>query len=586
MSRIALYFCLCTILVVNCFYYPKWNNRGVEATISWDVSGYYMYLPAHFIYKDIKKCGFKEEMLKKYKMTPSFQQAFVHKESGNYVMKYSIGQAVLYSPFFFVAHAWALNDSSYDADGFTFPYQFMISLWMMILTFIGLIYLRKSLIQYFSEWAVALGLIGITFGSNYLNYAAIDGAMTHNTLFTIYSLLIYLTIQFYKNPNLKKGLGIGFLVGMAALIRPTEIISCLIPLLWGIDSLKRDGLFNRLTFLGKQWKYLLSAVLLTLAIGSIQLMYWKYASGDWIVYSYEDQGFSWLQPHILDCMFSYRSGWLTYSPLMVFALVGFYFLYKKDISLFWPCFIFSMLFMYIAFAWDIWWYGGSLGQRAMVQSYPMLIFPLCAFAERLLQSRNKIAKFSISAIALLFIYANLWFTHQCHHGGLVHVGIMKKAYFWQVLFTYEKDMEDKKLLANIDELYKGELKNTKLIYQDTAYNQVMNKESQFGEKVIVEANKIPSDSDWIRVSADVSFESKEWERWKMSQFVVHVKNGSDMVEDYMYRIQKIMDAGSKNIHLDLRYPDKPFTAIEIFFWNSEGEKEIKIHTLKLEAFNE
>jgi hypothetical protein len=485
-----------------------------------------------------------------------------------------------------VAHAWALNDSNYVADGFTFPYQFMISLWMMILTFIGLIFLRKSLINYFSEWPVALGLIGITFGSNYLNYSVIDGAMTHNTLFTIYSLLIYMTIQFHKNPDLKKGLGIGFLVGMAALIRPTEIISCLIPLLWGIDSFKKDGILNRLTFLGKQWKYLLSAALLTLTIGSVQLMYWKYASGDWIVYSYEDQGFSWLQPHILDCMFSYRSGWLTYSPLMVFALIGFYFLYKKDIALFWPCFIFAMLFMYIAFAWDIWWYGGSLGQRAMVQAYPILIFPLCAYAERLLQSRIKIAKFSIGAIALLFIYANLWFTHQCHQGGLVLVGMMKKAYFWQVLFTYEKDIEDKKLLANIDELYKGELKNTKLIYQDSTYNQVMNKKNQFGKKVIVEASSIPSDSDWIRVSADVSFKAKEWERWKMSQFVVHLKNGPDMVEDYMYRIPKIMDAGSKNIHLDLRYPEEPFTAVEIFFWNSEGDKEIKIHTLKVEAFNE
>ena len=147
-------------------------------------------------------------------------------------------------------------------------------------------------------------------------------------------------------------------------------------------------------------------------------------------------------------------------------------------------------------------------------------------------------------------------------------------------------IRDRKLLANIDELYKGELKNTRLVYQDPAYNQVMNKQSQFGEKVIIEANKLPSDSDWIRVSADVSFDVKEWERWKMSQFVVHVKNGSDMVEDYMYRIQKIMDAGSKNIHLDLRYPDEPFTAVEIFFWNSEGEKEIKIHTLKVVAFNE
>ena len=31
-----------------------------------------------------------------------------------------------------------------------------------------------------------------------------------------------------------------------------------------------------------------------------------------------------------------------------------------------------LLFIYIAFAWDIWWYGGSLGQRSMVQAYAVL----------------------------------------------------------------------------------------------------------------------------------------------------------------------------------------------------------------------
>ena len=35
-------------------YYPKWEKPWSEATISWDVSGYYHYLLAIFIYKDIR----------------------------------------------------------------------------------------------------------------------------------------------------------------------------------------------------------------------------------------------------------------------------------------------------------------------------------------------------------------------------------------------------------------------------------------------------------------------------------------------------------------------------------------------------
>jgi len=80
------------------FYYPKWSKTGSEATISWDVSGYYMYLPAIFIYKDIKQCKFIKDILIKYQPSVEFQQAFKYK-NGNYVMKYSIGQAMQYLPF-------------------------------------------------------------------------------------------------------------------------------------------------------------------------------------------------------------------------------------------------------------------------------------------------------------------------------------------------------------------------------------------------------------------------------------------------------------------------------------------------------
>lgn len=586
MSRIALYFCLFTFILAN-GYYPKWQKTRTEATLSWDVSGYYMYLPAFFIYKDIKKCGFKDEMLKKYKMTPDFQQAFIHEESGNYVMKYSIGQAVLFSPFFFVAHAWASMDSNYAADGFTFPYQFMISIWMMIIAFIGLIFLRKSLLEYFSEWPVALSLIGITLGSNYLNFAAIDGAMTHNALFTIYSLLIYVSIQFHKKPTYNMGLSIGFLVGLAALIRPTEIISCLIPILWGVNIINKEAIHNRIQFFAQHWKKLLAAVVLTLAIGSIQLAYWKYASGDWIVYSYEDQGFSWLSPHIMESMFSYRSGWLIYSPLMSFALIGFYFLFKKDRSLFFACVIFSILFMYIAFAWDRWWYGGSLGQRAMVQAYPILIFPMCALAERLILAKSKFVKASVGAVAILFIYANLWFTHQCHRGGLVHVGIMTKAYFWKTLFTYESNIENLKLLDLVPEIYEGQLKNKQVIYQDANYRQVLNEEIQNSKKVIISSEKLTENAEWIRVSADVSFPVKEYNKWRMTQFYVQFKNEGEVVTNNVYRIQRMMDPGStQNIYLDARIPNEPFKTIEVYFFNADGKKEITIHALIVETFEE
>ena len=107
------------ILSTHFFYYPKWKLGRSEATISWDVSGYYLYLPATFIYKDLKNLDFYNDVRDKYNFTPDFQQAYLHRENGNYVMKYSMGQAIHLAPFFFCAHLYAINSEIYQADGYS-----------------------------------------------------------------------------------------------------------------------------------------------------------------------------------------------------------------------------------------------------------------------------------------------------------------------------------------------------------------------------------------------------------------------------------------------------------------------------------
>lgn len=586
MSKIAIFACSLVIIITNLICYPRWNKTGTGATISWDVSGYYMYLPAQFIYNDIKKCSFKDDIMKKYGPSPAWQQAFIHKESGNYVMKYSIGQAIMYSPFFAIGHTWASFDSSYPADGFSEPYQLMICLGMLLFSIIGLIFLSKILIQYFEEKIVALGILGLLLGTNYYNYSAVDGAMTHNTLFTIYCILIYFSIQFYKKPKLSTALWIGTSVGFASLIRPTEIISCLIPLLWGLNIFSKDEIFKRLNFYSEHRKFLISAVLLTIGIGFIQLAYWKYVSGDWLVYSYEDQGFSWLWPHLINGIFSYKSGWLMYSPFAVFMLFGFYNLFKNHEKIFTATFIFSMLFIYITFAWDIWWYGGSLGQRAMVQAYPILMFPLCAFIKSVLTNRNRLYKITFALFSAIFIYVNLWFTYQARTGGLLRVSQMTCAYYWKIILPQEENLEFEKLLDH-DEIYIGGLNNEIIVYQDTTYNQVVNAESEITNSVSVSSDNFIHDHDWVRISVDVELINKEWNIWNMTHFIVKVVNDKDILDSNSIKIQRIMNAFEKKlIYIDMRKTKEKFTHLEILFWNTGSKDEMNIRNLKVTTFDE
>jgi Dolichyl-phosphate-mannose-protein mannosyltransferase len=221
-SMTAFFLCSLFIVVAAFCYYPKWQQRYTEATLSWDVSGYYMYLPAIFIYKDLKELNFRDDIIQKYKPSPEFGQAFRH-PSGNFVMKYSCGQALQYLPWFTIGHLLA-KPLGYPADGFSKPYQVAIGWGSLLVVLLGLWFLRKNLLYYFSEKATAITLLLLVFGSNYLNYSAFDGAMTHNWLFTLYCLLIYSSIRFYQKPSYSWAIFTGILIGWAALTRPTEII--------------------------------------------------------------------------------------------------------------------------------------------------------------------------------------------------------------------------------------------------------------------------------------------------------------------------------------------------------------------------
>lgn len=86
-------------------YYPKWKLPRTEATISWDVSGYYLYLPAFFIYHDLKNLDFKPGLDEQYYPSSSPYQSYTH-TSGHQVMKYTCGLAILYAPFFYWLIYW------------------------------------------------------------------------------------------------------------------------------------------------------------------------------------------------------------------------------------------------------------------------------------------------------------------------------------------------------------------------------------------------------------------------------------------------------------------------------------------------
>lgn len=417
--------------------------------------------------------------------------------------------------------------------------------------------------------------------------------MTHNTLFTIYCVLLYATIRFTQNPSFLKTIAIGSLCGLAGLIRPSEVIAVLIPVLWGIQNFKE--LKERIV---ANWRrYIVMAVAFCMVI-SIQPLYWKWATGEWIVYSYQNQGFNFLKPYLWKGIFDFRSGWLIYSPMFFLTIPGFYYLYQQQKKIFPVVFLFSILFIYICFSWDQWWYGGSLGARAMVQCYPVLAFALAASVQRITSTKEWV-KISFAAFCSLCMYYNFWLTHQAHKGGLYKAGEMTGAYWKAVLFKQEVNRKWDYLLDN-NELYKSYPQKVTRVYvnnfeADTSAlatvldsvngkSLLFSKQDQYSNEYKFSLKK--PHQKWMRASADFISAQKEWESWRMVQFCIRLYKNGEMVKHRYLRVHRLLNENeTKNIFIDMKTGDIDFDEVGIYWWNPASDRPLIVDNLQVVTFD-
>jgi hypothetical protein len=432
---------LFAIMVQARLWQPNWDTHNVLAVLSWDAMGYYLYLPAKFIYHDLQHVAFAADIMREYAPSSSFYQAsqVPGAPEGQLVMKYTAGLAVLWVPFFWLGH-WAAGWLHYAQDGFSAPYQVAIGLGGMLYALLGLGLLRHFLLRYFSDVVVTLVLVTLVLGSNYLEYAVFDSAMAHHYLFTAYALLLLLTARWHERPTRLGAFAIGLTLGLLVLIRPSEMVAVVLPLLWGVGSVAAAR--AKLALLRQRWPDVL-----LLALGGLlgvlpQLVYWHHATGHWLFYSYGDQHFSFLKPHTWQVLFSFKKGWLIYSPFLMLVLAGFVPLWRRHRVLAVPALAFFVLNLWVVSAWDVWWYGGGFGQRALVQSYAVLALPWAAgWAWLLAPGRRWAVRAALIAVAVLLLDLNL-FQHWQYQNAIINSEGMNRRYYWAVFNKTQPSQAD------------------------------------------------------------------------------------------------------------------------------------------------
>ena len=391
------------------------NNRSIIH----DITSYYSYLPAVFIYKDLR-------FNYRYQLPDDepLDHLWVNVRGDTVFQKMSVGLSYFYLPTFLAAHAYTLHFTDHHPNGFSRPYQLALSINTLVFGLLGLWMLFLLLSSLYSDLVSALSILSIYAGTNLLYYISGAPGLSHPYSFFLVTVLLWLTFRFYASGKTRYLLTLAFTAGLLGLVRPTNLLWALYPVLYGLNSPQREQLRSLLRHPIK----VLAVTAAFLLPWLPQLFYWKFATGQWLFYSYDQEGFFFLKPHLWDGLLSYRKGWLIYTPIMLLSLVGLFLPDQRERK--WPVLLILPFFLYVVFSWWCWWYGGSFGSRVMVETYPFMALGLASMFRWML-TRSWTIRLGSAVLVGFMLLLNLHQTWQFNL-GMLHWDSMTKDSYWSI----------------------------------------------------------------------------------------------------------------------------------------------------------
>ena len=584
--------------ILSMFFYHRWDTNIIGGGDSW---GYNAYLPAAFLHHDLDSLQRTEKARGKYHhgmggsiANPYGMDCATHIGEGKQILRYTMGVAIMQMPFFLAGHLYSIVTGG-PQDGYAFPYIFSIHLASIFYVFLGLWLLHAVFKDFFDRSTRLFLVAALTLATNLYYFTIYSGPMSHSYLFSCYCFLIYTTHQFYKRPNIKWALLIGGSAGLITLARPVELIALAIPFFYGIDSF---GAFKeRFVFFKKHLRLLVVAAVLYTLIGIPQFIYWKVISGDFLFYSYGNEGFDFTNPKIWKGLTAYNNGWLIYTPIMILALAGIFFLGKKRTWLV-PILIFLPIHIYITYSWWCWYYINGLGSRPMVETYALMAFPL-GYMISFLQKRTWTKALWIG-LFVIFSVLNIFQTYQ-HYKGILWSEATNRAYYWAIFGKLERSYNDLVAFDSNEDQPEG-VALVKTLYEydfeDSTDQYYVNHVAHSGNlayKLTTEKNYSPEfnisvkksdvkSGQWLRFSAWGYKELKEPSWWTMPALVVTFEREGKILKYRQVRIDsKIGNPGNSlwggkagqwgEVSFFVKVPKnlKPTDRIKAFASNGSGQ---------------
>lgn len=484
-----------------------------EETIKGDGVGYYDYLPSIFIHKDlIRKDYQKHKNFDEFSRIDSIGVYVNYKE--HLVNKYPSGTSLLLAPFFITT--FILSPESDQHNGYERPYQKTVFYAAIFYLFLSLIFLKKLLQLYqIKKSSIIITQFLLVLATSLTNYTSFDASYSHvYSLFAITAFLYFIK-SYWTTKNFKDFLFASFFIGLIIILRQINVLIILfIPFISGSWENFKSGIIQILN----NKKVLLSGVLIAFAVISVQLWLWYLQTGEYVIYSYQNEGFNFLTPAFIDILFSYKKGLFVYTPVVFLAMFGLIrLIVQKKYFLFTSWSFFFLILTYVLSSWWSWYYGCSYGLRAYIDFY-VIFFILLAF---LLDGLTIKLKLLLSIPIFLTIPLNLIQTFQ-YKEFILHWIDMDKDKYWKIFLKQ-------------DDKYKGLVWKTNYDYSQykILHTASIGDINAVGEQTVYQ-EKLINIADFNKVDVVQVIFDNDFSEENKSQVMLYIQDSETQKLDYLH----------------------------------------------------
>jgi hypothetical protein len=408
------------------FLHPEVNGDGI---------GYYAYLRSPLIdgnFSFTSDFQHPEEELEKIFLVDHFVDNPVTK-TGHLPNFYTVGPAILWSPFLIATHLAVLGLGRLGwpiaSDGHSWPYVAALTAATALYGFAGLCLsfamARRFVEERWAFWAT----IGLWFGSSVPVYIYLLPAWSHAHSIFATSLFLWYWLRTRGTRTSGQWLKLGLLSGLMIDVYQLNVVFFIAVAyealsayaeIWSTGAGRLEMLAKALRLHGLYGLGILLALLPTFVTRQIVF------GNPFSVGPYALRTWNWTSPAFAQVLFSKDHGLFVFTPILVVAIAGLFYLRSLDRTVGTICLLVTPVFYFLISCFP-WWYGAvGLGNRFFVSLTPIFIFGLAsslAWAARLWPDLRA-ASFRLIPITLLFVLWNLglvyqWQTHLMPRYGQV-----------------------------------------------------------------------------------------------------------------------------------------------------------------------